>query len=174
MRAIEIFERSSATKGDFKTLYCSRKLLNGKEIVEWAKSQGLPKCLDPDNMHVTVAYSKEKIDWSEMTDSFDNVRSDGGKREMALFGQNKDAVVLKFECPDLDSRWQEFKDDFGASWDFDGYNPHVTISYDGLPKGIDIDDIEPFEGVLEFGPEKMDIVDLKWRGKVKETKLDTE
>ena len=172
MNSSDLFE----AKKELKTLYVSRKLTNGEDLVAWAHEQGFDKCLDPKEMHVTVAYSKKKIDQSEMTDSFDTVQlsakkgNKGGKREMKLFGEKEDCVVLVFECPDLHTRWEEFIDDFGASWDHDGYHPHVTISYAGMPEGMSLKDIKPYTGRLEFGPEIHQEINPKWKGKVKEKK----
>lgn len=172
MNSSDLFE----AKKNLQTLYVSRKLTNAEDLVAWAHEQGFDKCLDPKEMHVTIAYSKEKIDVSEMTDSFDTVQvsekkgKKGGKREMKLFGEKKDCVVLVFECPELHERWDEFIDDFGASWDHDGYHPHVTISYNGLPEGMKLEDIEPYKGRLEFGPEIHKEVNPKWKSKAKEKK----
>ncbi len=172
MNSSDLFE----AKKNLQTLYVSRKLTNAEDLVAWAHEQGFDKCLDPKEMHVTIAYSKEKIDVSEMTDSFDTVQvsekkgKKGGKREMKLFGEKKDCVVLVFECPDLHHRWEEFIDEFGASWDHDGYHPHVTISYNGLPEGMKLEDIEPYKGRLEFGPEIHKEVNPKWKSKAKEKK----
>lgn len=170
MKTIDLFEAKKKTQ----TLYVSRKLLNGEDIVAWAHSQGFETCLDPKEMHATIAYSKDKIDVSQMTDSFDTIRVPAGKhrgkREMKLFGEKKDCVVLSFECEELHVRWKEIIDDFGASWDHDGYHPHITISYTGMPEGMSLDDIEPYKGKLEFGPEIHQEVNIKWKGKVKEKK----
>jgi hypothetical protein len=59
-------------------------------------------------------------------------------------------VVLKFDSPELAARWQAARD-AGASWDYDGYHPHVTITYDG--GGVDLSGVQPFAGDLVFGPE---------------------
>lgn len=168
MKIKELFE--SINKRD--TLYCSRKLLNGAELLKWAEAQGFEKCLDPKDMHVTIAYSKKKIDWSNLTDSSDTVQCSDGDRAIKQFDGG--AIVLTFKCDDLENRWKELIDDFGASWDYSDYSPHITITYDGLPDGIKLEDIEPYTGTLTFGPEIMEPVDGGWKGKIKETKLDDE
>jgi hypothetical protein len=169
MKLNELFEAAK----DIKTLYCSRKLLNGDDVVEWAKEQGFTKCLDPSDMHVTICFSKKPIDWSNLTDSFDNVQSSAGsKREIQLFGDDKTAVVLTFECADLNRRFEEFRDDFGATSDFPEYRPHISISYAGLPDGLELKDIKPYDGVLKFGPEIMKPVKLDWKKGVEETVLE--
>lgn len=173
-----IIETLLESKKNLKTLYVSRKLLNADDLVAWAHSQGFETCLDPKEMHVTVAYSKKEVDWDEMTDSFDNVRvssvteknKKNNKREIKLFGEKKDCVVLVFNSIDLTHRWEELTDEHGASWDFDDYHSHVTITYNGLPDDLNLDDIEPYEGVLEFGPEIHQEINPKWKSKTKEKK----
>jgi hypothetical protein len=39
----------------------------------------------------------------------------------------------------------------GASHDFDEYQPHVTITYEG--SDLDLSKVEPYRGELVFGPE---------------------
>src|SRR6478752_1899195 len=171
MKILDLFEAEASKP---KTLYCNRPLLNSSDLIEWAKTQGLDKCLDGDDMHVTIAYSKKKVDWSDITDAGDNVRVKGGQRKIKLFGPKKDAVVLVFDCAELKDRWEEFRDDLGTSWDYDDYHSHVTISYDGLPKGMTLGEFEPYQGELHFGPEVHEELDPTWKKSVKETKLDEE
>jgi hypothetical protein len=156
-------------KADGKTaskrpLYVARDVLNGEDIVAWAKSQGFEKTLIPDDIHVTVCFSKEPVDWSETGDSFDHLQSEGSEgRSIEQF--NGGAVVLRFELKELSDRWQELRDQ-GASWDFDEYHPHVTLTYDA--GDLDLSKIEPYDGLIKLGPEKFKELDLDWKDKVAE------
>ena len=69
---------------------------NAADLVAWAQAQGFQAVLPPDDMHVTVCYSKAPLDWRRAQDRHDRASRKGHDREMALFG---DAVVLKFRCP---------------------------------------------------------------------------
>lgn len=149
-----------------KTLYVYRKLLNGKELRQWAKKQGFHKTLKPEDFHVTITYSKDLVDWSEISpdnkpitvinwdeaekpsNSKDTLLSVSreNKRKMKQFGE---ASVLTFSCDYFKDRWSEFIK-YGASHDFSTYQPHVTISY-GFEG--DIKKIKPYTGPLVFGPE---------------------
>lgn len=152
-----------------KSLYLSRKVKNGNEIVEWAKEQGFTSILDPDDMHVTIAFSDAPIDWDAMGDSYKNIKV---KKPMTRSIQMFDggAVVLTLENGDLGRRWQEAID-LGASWSYEDYSPHVTLSYSGAD-GIDITDIKPFGEDIILGEEIFKEVDHKWKNKVKEKGLD--
>lgn len=147
-----------------KTLYVSRPLKNADELIEWAKAQGFKKTLPAEDMHVTVVYSKKKMDWFSVPDGVDHYRNkyQKGDRSVEALGE---AVVLKFESPDLSARWQEFRD-AGASWDYPSYMPHVSITYD--PGDVDLDTIEPFTGLLEFGPEEFTEVQTGWADDIEE------
>ena len=76
--AIEDLGPVAFSKGEMKTLYVRRDVLNGDEIAAWAKSQGFETTL-VDYMHVTIAYSKTKLEWPEPSDD-DGMTISGGKR----------------------------------------------------------------------------------------------
>jgi hypothetical protein len=149
-----------------KTCYVMRRMKNADDLVAWALEQGFTKTLDPKDIHVTVVYSRDKIDWDEAGDSFDELRVGVGilGRSVVALG-DKGAVVLKFEHGELHDRWQEFRD-IGASWDFPSYQPHVSITYDG--KDMDLSKIIPYDGEIVFGPEEFSELDEDWGSKVVE------
>jgi hypothetical protein len=134
-----------------RTLYLYRKVINAKQIMQWAREQGIEKMLAPDDLHVTVAYSKTSIDWTEIGEDW---HSDprgrihlkpGSTRAFEEFGDG--AKVLVFASNDLKWRNEEIIR-VGASWDFDGYHPHITITYGDVPN-----DVEMYQGPIVLGPE---------------------
>lgn len=154
-----------------KTLYLSRKVLNGTEIMEWAKSQGFTSLLDPNDMHITIAYSNEPLDWEELGDSFDSITvKKPDTRSIQLFDGG--AVVLTVENADLGRRWQQVID-CGGTWGYPDYSAHVTLTYGGLADLI-IEDIKPFNGDIKLGPEIFSKVNKGWKSKTKEKNLDTD
>lgn len=139
------------------TLYVSRVLLNASDLIEWAKGVGFETTLPEDDMHVTIAFSRDEVDWDAIyRENSTHLMCAGGIRTLQRFG---DAVVLGFSNNDLVRRHDEFGD-AGASWDHDGYQPHVTISWNA--EDIDIESIEPFEGLLHFGPEVWASIEEDW------------
>jgi hypothetical protein len=162
----------SPVKKDFspselQTLYISRPLLNGDELATWAKSQGFATTVPPDEMHVTVAYSKQPVDWSKLTAEDDTLTvPPAANRSIEALGIEKDAVVLIFDCPALAERWQQCQD-IGCSWDWPSYRSHVTFTFNG--NGVDLDSVVPYTGALEFGPEAFEPVDEDWKDSIKES-----
>jgi len=135
-----------------RTLYVRRDLINQKAVKAWAKKAGFKTSLT--DMHVTIAYSKEPVDWIAMgNDGWSGNEKGtltvkaGGPRVLEKFGS---AIVLAFASSDLSWRWRDMKDR-GASWSYDDYTPHVTITYDG--GDIDFMSLKAYDGELVFGPE---------------------
>lgn len=149
------------------TLYVSRPLLNASHLIDWAADQGFDKTLEPDDLHVTLAFSKRPVAWHRLNPILQHLHVDGGDRAVSPLG-DKGAMVLHFEHPHLSDRWEELCR-AGAVWDFPQYHPHVTITYDG--SGVDHTRVEPFQGPLIFGPERFAPVNLNWDQSIKEIPL---
>lgn len=147
-----------------RTLYVRRDVLNADEIVKWAKEQGFETTLPADDMHVTIAFSREAVDWMKMGEAWQaEVKiASGGPRLMERFG---DARVLLFSSSELSWRHEEMKR-HGASWDHDDYQPHITISY--AEDAPDLADVEPYRGEIILGPEIFEEINDKWLEGVKE------
>lgn len=160
----QIISPPPTQKAEPRTLYVSRPVKNAADLVAWAKAQGFPATVPADDMHVTVAYSRQPVDWTAAGDSDAEVAVSGGARSVEPLG-DKGAVVLKIEAPALAERWQEFRN-AGASWDWPGYKPHVTITYRGA--GVDLSKVEPFAGDIVLGPERFAEVNEDWADTVTE------
>lgn len=148
-----------------RTLYVSRTLTNASDVIEWARAHGFRQTLEPKDMHVTVAFSRNPLDWDAVGKQTAGLSVESGKREVSPLG-DKGGIVLLFDCPELTERWQQFRN-AGASWDWPEYRPHITLTYsgDGAP---DLATVQPYSGALKFGPEKFAEVDDNWTDKIKE------
>jgi len=102
--------------------YVSRKVVNAKQLKEWVKAQGLVPVEDP---HITIVYSKKKVDLEPKDDEIiiDKITGSG------ILGKEK-VLVLFVESKKLTARYNRAKR-LGATWDYDSYKPHITISVDG-------------------------------------------
>ncbi len=135
-----------------RSLYVSRKVVNVSDITNWAKSQGFEDI--ESDLHVTVAYSREAVDWIAMGQGWadDNKGNmeirPGGPRVVEPLG-SEGAIVLMFASSDLYWRNRDMREK-GASWDYEDYQPHVTITYKG---GVDLDNVKPYTGKIVLGPE---------------------
>lgn len=156
-----------------RSLYIHRDVVNKDELKAWAKSVGFKSSLD--DMHVTILYSKGAVDWLKVgseewgeNDKGQIVVKAGGPRVMQLFGDPNDprkgAIVLTFANSSLQYRHESIMRNIeGATYDHDEYTPHVTITYRGLPEGVSrVEDIEPYQGQIVFGPELFQAVTGNW------------
>jgi cation transport regulator ChaB len=152
-------------KAAARTLYVRRNVKNSGDIISWAKAQGFDTTVPGSEMHVTLAFSRAKVDWMKVSETWSGKEDGGldvrpgGPRVVEKLG-DKGAIVLMFASHDLHWRHQQFKE-LGASWDWDSYQPHVTITYEGAPD-LDITKIEPYRGKINLGPEIFEEVNENW------------
>lgn len=162
-----------------RTLYVSRKVKNTQDIVEWAKQQGMESMLAPEELHVTICYSKEPMEWDDVkrvkgdltVPAPDDVKGEKPIRKIEMFGKDHDILVLRIDDPELQKRNQEFRD-AGASSDFPDYKPHITITY----RAADLEEgahekIEPYKGEIVFGPEVFKEIEENWSDDAEEVDL---
>lgn len=137
------------------TLYVARPVKNADELVDWFKSQGMKIMLAPDDMHVTIAFSKRRVDWEAVgeTDEQELEMEPAFRRSVLPLG-DKGAIVMTVKSDELQDRWAHFVSK-GASWDYPEYQPHITLTYDNVDAGRFI----PFPGRIILGPEKFKPVD---------------
>ncbi|CAA2141488.1 hypothetical protein [Hyphomicrobium sp. ghe19] len=147
------------------SLYVYRPVLVTDELMTWAMEQGFPSMLEPDDLHVTICYSKVPVEWNAVQQ--DPLTLDvgmNGAREIKRFG---DAIVMTLTSQALQERWQQFQD-AGASWEHDGYRPHITISYD---PNFDISNVKPYTGPMTLGGEVYQQIKNNWADNVDEVEL---
>jgi len=160
----KVIKRKALEEETLDTLYVHRPVLNFDEIAKWAKSQGFKKTLDSD-MHVTICYSRDKVTNVEpKTEELTLGNSTEEYRKVSPLGDGG-AIVLHIESPELRDRWKEFRD-AGASWDYDGYNPHITISYNS--DGVDLKNVSAYLGKIILGAEQFEELDENWADGVNE------
>lgn len=145
-------------------LYVSRRLQNTQDFLTWAHSQGFKTTVPPEDIHVTVVYSRDPVSQFDLPTDTLTLTAFGGFRTVEPLG-DQGAVVLKFRSPELLERWGDYRD-IGASWDYPEYQPHITITY--TDPGLDLSKIEPYTGPLVFGPERMEDLNLDWKDTITE------
>lgn len=143
-----------------KTLYVHRPLLNTRVFLKHFREQGFKNLLDASDLHVTIAFSRTPVDWKAITPNKNHLRVSNAvsSRVVSPLG-DEGAIVLKFKSAMLHDRWETLCS-FGAAWDWPSYQPHVTLTYIG--DTVDLAKVQPYTGVLSFGPEKFSEVIEDW------------
>lgn len=146
-----------------RPLYVSRKVRNAAAILKHYAEQGIGNLIEASDMHVTITYSRDPVDWMAMGAAWNSrlTVEPGGPRIMEAFGPDRDTAVLAFASSDLTWRHSEMVGN-GASWDWPDYQPHVTIAYEF---GGDIEQVKPWLGAIELGPEIFETIVENWSGK---------
>lgn len=152
-----------------RPLYVSRPVLNGGDIIDWAKAQGFKTTVPEDELHTTIAYSRRAVDWMKMGESYGQtlVIPPGGPRVVQPLGPGG-AVVLMFNSAALARRHLDMRRD-GASWDYSEYQPHITITWDA--GDLDVSKITPYQGEIVLGPEKFAPINEDWKDNLVEKGL---
>ena len=138
-------------------LYVCRPVLNGDDIAAWFRAHGVTAPLvAPDEMHVTLAYSKHPVAWGAVPPDTSPHTIAPGPRSIERF--DKGATVLRIEDAALQGRWRQFRA-AGASWEHDGFKPHVTLTYQGDAATTEL---PPYPGPIHLGPEQFSEIDAEY------------
>jgi len=129
-------------------LYVRRNLLpaSADALRAWALEAGFVDVVPASEMHVTIVRSRY---WPPLVPEADELIAEDRNRGVDMFGAG--VIVLTFESQDLHLRWQAAAD-LGATWDHDGYRPHITITRN-VGDFTDFAGVKPYLGELAFGPE---------------------
>lgn len=123
-----------------------------QEIVNLQKVLHLKNPLDPSKFHVTVLYSRKRVNVPVVERTFlaQLQYVDCWKTQDGNF-----AVVAKMSCPELVERHEDLIS-IGGTHDYPDYTPHITLSYD--------DKITPIEvsGDVRLVNEYVESLKLDW------------
>lgn len=149
-----------------RSLYVSRNVVNAREVLAWAKAEGIGELLGPDGMataeslHVTLIYSRTPVDWSKAGEAWGQDDDGtmrikpGGMRMVEVFGEG--AIVLHFSASALSWRHEELKQ-IGAAHGYAEYMPHITLGYTVNAADQRVKEklraVKPYAGAIVLGPE---------------------
>lgn len=89
--------------------------------------------VDEKDIHTTIMYSKTFFNYNTSCCEFKNNSYRQNVNYKAIFDKlvkfDKGALVIKLISPDLQTRHEQLMLTPGASYDYDKYIPHITISY---------------------------------------------
>lgn len=125
------------------------------ELKKWCKRNNLPiqdKVFD--DMHITISYSRKVFPFKQEELIDDLSKWNVKPIEFDVFGTEDTSkyLVLKVKCKKLSDRWQHYMDQ-GASYDFETYEPHISLvkGYEGTKSdAADLDITELPKLVLDM------------------------
>ena len=100
-----------------------------KEILRWAKEQGIPNLLKPESIHTTLIYSRKELpDFVPHGDI--EVKLSKEARLHVFENPGERVLVMKVDPTWLVARNEAITSIHGAEYDHDEYIPHISLSYD--------------------------------------------
>lgn len=101
-----------------------------QNLAAYQAQHGIPSPTPPDKFHITILYSRNYVPWQPKSDL--DVVVTPEHSELAVFGPRDggaSCLVWKLDSEYLTQRF-ELGMEMGATFDFDSYKPHITLSYD--------------------------------------------
>lgn len=149
------------TKGTYAAVTFSADTV--RRLVKFCKDNDIPNPLRPEKFHTTLLYSRKHLPDFEPLGKLDPPWI-GTPAKFEIWdgqpikdgGEPTKCLVLRFDCDKIVSRHNKMMKTHGATYDFDTYNPHITLSYNiGNIKAKafsnNINDIGDIEIVNEYG-----------------------
>lgn len=134
--------------------YVAMKVLNSDELIAFCASQGLV-VTKPDELHVTIAYSRKHFDfYPAMVER--TIKIQPG---CSCFESLNGCLVLMLDSVELQCEFARTRE-AGAQYDYDQYQPHVTIEYDC--GDVDISYLENPNFCICLGQEYVEDLDPDW------------
>lgn len=136
-----------------------------KAIRLFTKENDIPNVVPRDKLHTTVLYSRKHLpDYKPL-----------GKLDTPLIGKFKQfdlwksqdgnqCLVMLFDCTDLVDRHKFLMKEHDATYDYDEYKPHVTLSYD-VGENFNLKSLPSYEGPINITEEYMEPLVLDWAKK---------
>jgi hypothetical protein len=139
---VDLFDLVTKAAGCLMGVYVSRPVRNTEDLILWADRARVPLVSDP---HVTIVFSRKEIVWIP-----DNALLVIHPAAIKAFGPLGDmALVVFLTSPQLEARWNLARD-LGATWDYVGYKPHISLAEKWLRTAL-----PPIDFPLVLGPEKV-------------------
>ncbi len=164
MKLNEITKNKKTPDGTYAGLKFSKKTQTA--LTKYIKTNNIPNPLDTAKIHSTLLYSRNylpeykpagKIDpaWVGKPDHFSIFESNPKNG-----GDGSNCLVLEFVCAKQSARFDELMKAHDATYDFDEYKPHITLSYS--VGDFDYKSLPKFEESLEIVEEYSTDLDLDW------------
>ncbi len=137
MKILELIE--SAKNADTKGTYVGVKFDDASldALMNFVEDNNIPNPLTRPDFHSTVVYSRKHLPDYEPLGSIDptwKAKPTGFEiwesKPNAYKKEHTFCLVMKIDCSNMVDRHNSARDDHGATYDFDEYKPHVTLSYD--------------------------------------------
>lgn len=167
MKVKDIIEEGKKPDGSFAGLKFSTDTQTA--LKEYIEKNEIPNPLNTNKIHSTLLYSKKYLPDYKPAGKLDKSWF-GSPTHFSIFKSNKktggtgsNCLVLEYKCSEQSSRFDELMEKHAATYDFDEYKPHITLSYD--VGDLDYKKLPKFSKQLEIVEEYGENLNLNWASK---------
>lgn len=128
-------------------------------IKQLQKSLGLFDPVKESKLHTTISFSRKYFEGFALNTNQTEI---GRFKRLEVFPTQtgKRALVAIFDSPYLEER-HKYSRILGASYDYDEYHPHVTLSYD--IGALKLPEIDLPTDIISISHEYVEDLDLEWK-----------
>jgi hypothetical protein len=100
-----------------------------RNLAAYQKTHNIPNPTPADKLHTTILYSRRHVDWRPKTDLALLVSPEHSDITVFNGRDGSRCLVWKYQSEYLTKRF-DLGRALGATFDYDSYKPHITLSYD--------------------------------------------
>lgn len=159
MRLIEV----ASKKGTYASVSFDKE--TQEAVKKYQDENGISNPVPVDKLHTTLLYSRKHLPEYEATGDLDEpmvgtVKGfDVWDSQASGKGEKTKCLVLEYNCECLTKRHKSLMDEHEATYDYDEYKPHITMSYDF---DGDVDKLPKFTDNINITKETGEDLDLSW------------
>ena len=129
-----------------------------KLIKSYLDEGKIPNPVAPEDLHVTIVYSRKFLPNAKAIGTLNPPKRVIPEGFEIFEDDGKKILVLRVKSAWLDARHSYFKRIHGATYDYDQYRPHITLSGDF--RNMDVSDLRPISVPLLLSEEYMEELDV--------------
>lgn len=141
--------RLSRLKDKKKPMFVGVRFDEDSEDVIMKVLERVPHPTPRDELHITVAYSKKPIEYTPQGFFDEPIEVTPSKYSVFDTQTGKRCLVLEVTSKKLTKMHEDIIYKHGASYDFDTYKPHITLSYD-CGEDFDLDSLLPVHEIPQL------------------------
>lgn len=145
MKLSEITQNENNLPGSYAGVRFDKRTV--KALEKYINDNEIPN--PNDNWHTTLLYSRKHLPHYQPQEKYKPALT-GVPQALEVWPtqSGKNCLVINYSCPPLYQRHHKLMAQHGATYDFDEYKPHVTLSYD--IGDMDIDKLPAFKRKLKI------------------------
>ena len=157
---MRLFEIDKIATGTYAGVRFDQKTL--EQLATFQSGSNIPNPLDPEKMHSTMVYSRNALPDYKSEGNISPVWK-GTFKGFDIFGDEEEdeyCLVMLYDCPEMSAKFDDTMANHDATWDHDGFHPHITLSYDVGPD-FNLDNLPDYEGPINISSEYSEDLELE-------------